>query len=89
MPGFGGQLSDEEIVAVICHERYTLAGADPTSEEYETEFETWCSEESVLFEEVATGAVVLASDNAIEPVPVGESMIEVTRIGSAPIPGRS
>ena len=43
MPGFGGQLSDEEIVAVICHERYTLAGADPTSEEYETEFETWCS----------------------------------------------
>ncbi|MFT4773265.1 MAG: mono/diheme cytochrome c family protein [Ilumatobacter sp.] len=89
MPGFGGQLSEEEIVAVICHERYTLGGADPISEEYETEFETWCSEESVLFEEVATGAVVLASDDAIEPVPVGESMIEVTPIGSAPIPGRS
>ena len=89
MPGFGGQLTDEEIVAVICHERYTLGGADPTSQEYEAEFETWCSEESVLFEEVATGAVVLASDEAIEPIPVGESMIKVAPIGSAPIPGRS
>ncbi len=89
MPGFGGQLTDEEIVAVICHERYTLGGADPTSQEYEAEFETWCSEESVLFEEVATGAVVLASDEAIEPIPVGESLIKVAPIGSAPIPGRS
>jgi mono/diheme cytochrome c family protein len=88
MPGFGGQLTDEEIVAVICHERYTLGGADPTSEEYETEFETWCSQESVLFEEVATGAIVLASADAIEPIPVGDSMVEVTPIGTAPIPGR-
>lgn len=88
MPGFGGQLTDEEIVAVICHERYTLGGADPTSEEYEAEFETWCSEESVLFEEVATGAVVLASNDEIEPIEVGESTVEITPIGEAPIPGR-
>ena len=46
MPAFGGQLTQYEIVAVVCHERYDLGGADPTSEEYAEEYETWCSEES-------------------------------------------
>ena len=31
MPTFGEQLTNAEIVAVVCHERYTIAGADPTS----------------------------------------------------------
>ena len=25
----GGDLTDDEILAVVCHERYTLGGADP------------------------------------------------------------
>ena len=70
MPGFGAQLSQEEIVAVICHERYTLGGADPTSEEYEAEYEEWCSAEAPLFEEVAAGEVDLTSEELIGPAPI-------------------
>ncbi len=31
MPGFEGALTDYEILSVVCHERYTLSGADPGS----------------------------------------------------------
>ena len=41
----GGELTDDEILAVVCHERYTLGGADPTSDEYAEEFDDWCSED--------------------------------------------
>ena len=46
----GGGLTDYEILGVVCHERYTLGGADPTSEEWSEEFETFCSAESPVFE---------------------------------------
>ncbi len=59
MPGFGGQLSAYEIVEVICHERYTLGGADPTSEEYAAEYEAWCSGEAPVFEAVESGELDL------------------------------
>ena len=29
MPGQAGQLTDAQILAVVCHERFTLGGADP------------------------------------------------------------
>ena len=49
MPGFGsevgGALSEAEILAVVCHERYTLGGADPAGD-YLDEFEKWCGPES-------------------------------------------
>ena len=60
MPAFGGQLTQYEIVGVICHERYTLGGADPTSEEWAEEYETWCSEESPVFSELQAGRFTLA-----------------------------
>ena len=40
----GGDLTDAEILAVVCHERYTLGGADPEAEEYVEEYEAWCSD---------------------------------------------
>ena len=49
------QLTGAEIVAVVCHERYTLGGADPTSEEFENEYEAWCSPESPIFEGLESG----------------------------------
>ena len=52
MPAFGGALTEDEILAVVCHERYTLGGADPTSEEYVDEFENWCRAESPAFAEL-------------------------------------
>jgi hypothetical protein len=77
MPGFGGVISDAEILAVVCHERYTLGGADPTGE-YADEFETWCAEESELWVEVE-GGTALAT--------LGEGVEGVTVVGDAPIPG--
>lgn len=82
MPGWGTQLSNEEIVAVVCHERYTLGGADPTSEEYEAEFESWCSEEAPVFAAIAEGELALDADEV-----EGDLAEIVTPIGSAPIAG--
>lgn len=52
----GGGLTDEEILAVVCHERYTISGADPKSEKWEKEYETWCSPESEIFIGLEAGA---------------------------------
>ncbi len=87
MPGFGSQLTQEEIVAVICHERYTLAGADPTSEEYAAEFAAWCSGEAPVFEEIATGAIDLTTADEIEPFDIEGEAFFVSPIGPEPIPG--
>jgi mono/diheme cytochrome c family protein len=52
MPGFGpevgGALSESQILAVVCHERYTLSGADPVADFVE-EYERWCSPESEAY----------------------------------------
>lgn len=87
MPGFGSQLTEEEIVAVICHERYTLAGADPTSEEYAAEYSAWCSAEAPVFEEIATGAINLTTADAVEPFDIEGEEFFVSPIGPMPIPG--
>ena len=55
MPGFEGSLTDYEILAVVCHERYTQGGADAGGE-FAEEFETWCSPESEIFVELEGGA---------------------------------
>ncbi len=52
----GGALTDAEILAVVCHERYTIGGADPTSEEWKDEYETWCSPESEIFAALEAGS---------------------------------
>ncbi len=59
----GGGLTEVQILGVVCHERFTLAGADPTAE-YAEEYEKWCSPEapawvgledgSLTFENIAT-----------------------------------
>lgn len=82
MPPQGGQLTQAEIVAVVCHERYTLGGADPTSEEFEAEYETWCSEESPVYEALESGEYDFTSD---EPATFGD--VEIAPVGPTPIPG--
>jgi len=42
MPAQAGQLTQAQILAVVCHERYTLGGADPTGA-YATEYANWCA----------------------------------------------
>ncbi|MBA3604628.1 MAG: hypothetical protein H0W46_01375, partial [Acidimicrobiia bacterium] len=85
MPKQGGDLTDEEILAVVCHERYTLGGADPTAEEFIEEYENWCSEEAPLFAaleggmtlaELAEEDIVGADGESIEIIPIGEEPAE-------------
>jgi hypothetical protein len=55
MPAWGsmanGELTDLEILEVVCHERYTLAGGDPASEEYTS----WCTETGEDYVKVVEG----------------------------------
>jgi mono/diheme cytochrome c family protein len=59
MPGQAGQLTDAEILAVVCHERFTLGGADPLDAN-ETEFEDWCSEDSPAWTALEDGSATFA-----------------------------
>ena len=63
----GGSLSDYEILAVVCHERYELSGADPTAD-YAEEFETWCSEESEIFLALEGGTTLASLTDEFEDV---------------------
>jgi mono/diheme cytochrome c family protein len=87
MPNFGsgttgGSLTDYELVSVICHERYTLGGADPTSDEWGDEFDLWCSEESPIFSGLQGGEYDYTSP---DPRMFGD--VEVMPVGPVPVPG--
>jgi hypothetical protein len=81
----GGDLTDAEILGVVCHERYTLGGADQASDEYLEEFEIWCSEDSPMFAalesgttfaELADAGVTDADGAPIEIIPIGDAPAE-------------
>jgi mono/diheme cytochrome c family protein len=86
MPAFGAQLQEHEIVSVVCHERYALSGADPTSEEYAEEFDTWCGEEAPAWQAVETGEFSLTSNEAPAILGEGGALLEITPIGD-PVEG--
>ena len=73
----GGALTDYEILAVVCHERYALGGADPTGE-FAEEFETWCSEDSEIFVALEGGSSLAM---------VHEEFESIMPIGDTPVPG--
>ncbi len=80
MPAFASQLTQYEIIAVVCHERYTLGGADPTSEEWAAEFEAWCSPGAPVYDAVETGEYDYTSPEAepigdVEIIPVGPDAV--------------
>jgi len=50
----GGELSDAEILDVICHERFGLSSVDDETK-YAAEFSTWCSETSANWTAVQDG----------------------------------
>ncbi len=52
----GGELTDAELIAVVCHERYTISGGDEASEE----FLNWCAPDAPNYVAVETGASTLA-----------------------------
>jgi hypothetical protein len=56
---FGGALTDAEIIAVVCHERYTIGGADPLDPKYAQEFADWCAPDALKFEAIESGESTL------------------------------
>ena len=86
MPKQGGDLTDAEILAVVCHERYTLGGADPTADESVEEYEAWCSEEAPAFANLEEGGTLAGLDEAGITLPSGDEL-EIIDIGDAPAEG--
>ena len=67
----GGSLTDEEILSVVCHERYALGGADPTGE-YAAEFDKWCAESSEIFADLEGGGLLADIDQRFpDTIPIG------------------
>lgn len=53
----GGGLSETEILAVVCHSRYVISGADPKSPEWSKEYDRWCAPGSEIFAALEAGTV--------------------------------
>ncbi len=60
----GGSLTDAEILAVVCHERFALGAADRASGPFADEFEIWCSPESPVFAALESGVALADVDGA-------------------------
>jgi mono/diheme cytochrome c family protein len=72
MPAQRDALSGEELLGVVCHERYTLGGADPAAD-FAEEYEKWCSEESEIFADLEAGGDVLTlADRFDDVLPIGD-----------------
>ena len=85
MQPFGEELTIDEIVAVVCHERYTLGGAEPTDVAYADEYNAWCSTDAAIYTAIGAGDVDLINtqDTSIEI-----DTFTATPIGPTPIPGQ-
>ena len=55
MPGWKGELTDAEILAVVCYVRYDIGGADPTSTTYAAEYAKWCNPNAPQYEALKGG----------------------------------
>jgi mono/diheme cytochrome c family protein len=85
----GGELSDADILAVVCHERFTISGEDPTAAATEKQFNDWCAEDSPIYAALQAGTTLAdlgttpVLDNENQPIPIipiGDKPAE----GSAP-----
>jgi hypothetical protein len=81
----GGSLADSEILAVVCHERYTLSGADPTKA-YEKEFADWCADDAPTYAALQEGTTL--ADLGKAPVLDAKNQpITIIPIGDKPVAG--
>lgn len=79
MPGWRGNLTDADILAAVCHERYDLSGADKASAEYAL----WCAPDSAIYAGFKDGSVTLTN--------VGDKFKDkgVSPVGDVPLAGKS
>ena len=80
MPGQAGQLTDAQILAVVCHERFTLGGADPVGA-YQKEFDNWCSVDSPAWTALEDGSATFENIDTKVPGAI--------KVGKQPAPGSS
>jgi mono/diheme cytochrome c family protein len=80
MPGFASSLSQAEILAVVCHERYTLGGADPTGD-YLEEYEKWCSPEAPAWVGLEDGSLTFEN--------IADELEDTFVVGTEPAPGHT
>jgi mono/diheme cytochrome c family protein len=76
----GGGLTEAQILAVVCHERYTLSGADPAGEFLE-EFEKWCSPEAPAWVGLEEGELTFAN--------IAEELDDTFEVGTEPTAGHA
>ena len=55
MPAQSAQLTEAQILGVVCHERYTLGGADPAGA-YQKEFDNWCAADAPAWTALEDGS---------------------------------
>jgi mono/diheme cytochrome c family protein len=80
MPAQGTQLTQAQILAVVCHERFTLAGADQVGANAK-EFNDWCAVDSPAWTALEDGSATF--DNIDTKVP------GAIKVGTDPAPGSS
>jgi mono/diheme cytochrome c family protein len=81
----GGELSDADILAVVCHERFGLGGEDPTGGPLEQQFNNWCAEDSPIYaaleagtpmDELGTTPILDNENQPIQIIPIGDAPVE-------------
>jgi mono/diheme cytochrome c family protein len=79
MPGWRGpdKLTDVQILAAVCHERYDLGGADQASDE----FAEWCAPDSAIYAALKDGTAKLDTLDTVFPAK------KIIPIGSVPVAG--
>jgi hypothetical protein len=79
MPGWKANLTDAEILAAVCEERYGLGGGDQASEE----FALWCATDSPIYAALKAGT---ANFDNLHTAFADKGVIE---IGAVPLAGLS
>ncbi len=77
---FGGALTDAQILAVVCHERYTLGGADLAGA-YAKEYANWCAPDAPAWLALQDGSATF--DN------IDTKVTGAIKVGTAPAAGSS
>lgn len=77
---YGGALTELQILAVVCHERYTLGGADPAGT-YLKEYDNWCAPDAPAWLALQDGSATF--DNIDTKIP------GAIKVGTVPVAGSS
>ena len=81
MPAQGPSLSAAQLLAVVCHERFTLGGVAPEGEE----FEKWCSPESAAWTAAEGGTALAELHTAVDgAIVIGDTPVPGSPAGAAP-----